>query len=252
MDARSPDLPPDSLPGMTKPAVRCPVQAGAASAASRRWRTCSPRCGRRSRDRSGASCWRSWALAISSPSAIWIPATGRPRSPAVPSSVTRCCSLRCLSNAMAIVLQSLCTRLGVGAGRDLAQACRDSFPRWVSLPLWLSAEVAITATDLAEVIGTAIGLNLLFHIPLAIGVIITAARRVSHPGAAGLRLPLDRSLRGGDARRDRGVLCGADRARRSRLGRGASGALCRARDLLANPRDALSRARHFGRDRDAA
>ena len=80
-----------------------------------------------------------------------------------------------LSNVMAIVLQSLCIRLGVGAGRDLAQACRDSFPRFVSLPLWLSAEVAITATDLAEVIGTAIGLNLLFHIPLEIGVIITAA-----------------------------------------------------------------------------
>jgi len=80
-----------------------------------------------------------------------------------------------LSNLMAIVLQSLCTRLGVGAGRDLAQACRDSFPRWVSLPLWLSAELAITATDLAEVIGTAIGLNLLFHIPLSIGVILTAA-----------------------------------------------------------------------------
>ena len=75
-----------------------------------------------------------------------------------------------LSNLMAIVLQSLCTRLGVGAGRDLAQACRDSYPRWVSLPLWLSAEIAITATDLAEVIGTAIGLNLLFHIPLEIGV----------------------------------------------------------------------------------
>src|SRR3984957_3431812 len=80
-----------------------------------------------------------------------------------------------LSNVMAIVLQSLCTRLGVGAGRDLAQACRDSFPRFVTWPLWLSAEVAITATDLAEVIGTAIGLNLLFHIPLEIGVIITAA-----------------------------------------------------------------------------
>lgn len=83
-------------------------------------------------------------------------------------------SVALLSNAMAIILQSLCTRLGVGAGRDLAQACRDSFPRWVSLPLWLSAELAITATDLAEVIGTAIGLNLLFHIPLSIGVILTA------------------------------------------------------------------------------
>src|SRR4030088_1268075 len=80
-----------------------------------------------------------------------------------------------LSNIMAIVLQSLCTRLGVGAGRDLAQACRDSFPRFVSLPLWLSAEIAITATDLAEVIGTAIGPNLLFSFPSEIGVIITAA-----------------------------------------------------------------------------
>jgi manganese transport protein len=80
-----------------------------------------------------------------------------------------------VSNIMAIVLQSLCTRLGVGAGRDLAQACRDAFPRWVSWPLWLSAEIAITATDLAEVIGTAIGLNLLFGIPLEIGVLITAA-----------------------------------------------------------------------------
>src|SRR5271154_227720 len=80
-----------------------------------------------------------------------------------------------LSNAMAIVLQSLCTRLGIGAGRDLAQACRDSFPRWISVALWLSAELAITATDLAEVIGTAIGLNLLFHIPLSVGVILTAA-----------------------------------------------------------------------------
>jgi manganese transport protein len=78
------------------------------------------------------------------------------------------------SNIMAVVLQSLCTRLGVGAGRDLAQACRDAYPRWVSWPLWLSAEVAITATDLAEVIGTAIGLNLLFGIPLEIGVLITA------------------------------------------------------------------------------
>jgi len=78
------------------------------------------------------------------------------------------------SNLMAIVLQSLCARLGVGAGRDLAQACRDSYPRFVALPLWLLAEVAITATDLAEVIGTAIGLNLLFGIPLAIGVVVTA------------------------------------------------------------------------------
>src|SRR6202020_638198 len=69
-----------------------------------------------------------------------------------------------LSNLMAIVLQSLCTRLGVGAGRDLAQACRDSFPRWVSLPLWLSAEIAGLATDLGPRIGTANTDHLLFVI----------------------------------------------------------------------------------------
>jgi manganese transport protein len=79
-----------------------------------------------------------------------------------------------LSNLMAMLLQALCARLGIGAGRDLAQACRDAFPRWVSWPLWVLTEIAICATDLAEVIGTAIGLNLLFKIPLEIGVLITA------------------------------------------------------------------------------
>ena len=80
-----------------------------------------------------------------------------------------------LSNFMAILLQSLCARLAIGSGRDLAQACRDAFPKWVSLPLWIFAEAAIIATDLAEVIGTAIGLNLVFGIPLEIGIFITAA-----------------------------------------------------------------------------
>jgi manganese transport protein len=79
-----------------------------------------------------------------------------------------------VSNIMAILLQALCARLGIGAGRDLAQACRDAFPRWASWPLWVVSEIAICATDLAEVIGTAIGLNLLFGIPLELGVIITA------------------------------------------------------------------------------
>src|SRR5947208_1099596 len=83
-------------------------------------------------------------------------------------------SIALLSNLMAILLQSLCARLGIGAGRDLAQACRDAFPRPVSWSLWLAAEIAICATDLAEVIGTAIGLNLLFGVPLEIGVILTA------------------------------------------------------------------------------
>src|SRR6187431_896230 len=79
-----------------------------------------------------------------------------------------------ISNIMAIVLQSLCARLAIASGRDLAQACRDAFPRPVAYVLWFLAEVAIIATDIAEVIGTAIGLNLIFGIPLEIGVIITA------------------------------------------------------------------------------
>src|SRR6476660_10392272 len=83
-------------------------------------------------------------------------------------------SIALLSNVMAIILQALCARLGVASGRDLAQACRDAFPRYVHYPLWAAAELAICATDLAEVIGTAIGLNLLFGIPLEIGVILTA------------------------------------------------------------------------------
>ncbi|WP_336809460.1 Nramp family divalent metal transporter [Bosea sp. MMO-172] len=79
-----------------------------------------------------------------------------------------------VSNLMAIILQSLCARLAIASGRDLAQACRDAYPPYMAWPLWLLAELAICATDLAEVIGTAIGLNLLFGIPLEIGVLITA------------------------------------------------------------------------------
>ncbi len=78
-----------------------------------------------------------------------------------------------VSNIMAVVLQSLCARLAVATGRDLAQACRDAYPPYMAWPLWLLAELAICATDLAEVIGTASGLNLLFGIPLEIGVLIT-------------------------------------------------------------------------------
>lgn len=83
-------------------------------------------------------------------------------------------SVALLSNFMAIILQSLCSRLAIGSRRDLAQACRDGCPKWMVWPLWFLAEIAICATDLAEVIGTAIALNLLFGIPLELGVIITA------------------------------------------------------------------------------
>lgn len=79
-----------------------------------------------------------------------------------------------LSNLMAILLQSLCARLAIASGRDLAQACHDAYPRSVSWMLWILAELAIIATDIAEVIGTAIGINLLFGLPITIGIVITA------------------------------------------------------------------------------
>jgi len=78
-----------------------------------------------------------------------------------------------MSNLMAILLQSLCVKLGVVSGRDLAQACRDHFSRPVTWILWVLAEIAIAACDLAEVIGSAIALQLLFGIPLIIGCLIT-------------------------------------------------------------------------------
>jgi manganese transport protein len=78
-----------------------------------------------------------------------------------------------LSNFMAIVLQTLCARLGIATGRDLAQACRDHYSRPTTFILWIICEVAICACDLAEVVGSAIALELLFHIPLVYGVLIT-------------------------------------------------------------------------------
>jgi len=79
-----------------------------------------------------------------------------------------------ISNLMAILLQALAARLGIATGRDLAQACRDAYPRPVGYLLWVACELAIIACDLAEVIGTAIALNLLFGIPLVLGALITA------------------------------------------------------------------------------
>src|SRR5262249_51171722 len=79
-----------------------------------------------------------------------------------------------LSSMMAIVLQVIAARLGVAAGKDLAQACRDFYPAWTRWPNWLACEAAIAACDLAEVLGSAVALNLLFGIPLFWAVIITA------------------------------------------------------------------------------
>jgi manganese transport protein len=79
-----------------------------------------------------------------------------------------------VSNLMAILLQSLALKLGIATERDLAQMCRENYSRPMSLFLWIGAEVAIAACDLAEVIGSAIALQLLFGIPLIAGIIITS------------------------------------------------------------------------------
>src|ERR1017187_3462610 len=80
-----------------------------------------------------------------------------------------------MSNAMAVLLQTLSARFGIDSGRDLAQACREIYPRPVNLALWVLCEIAIAACDLAEVLGAAIALQMLFHIPLLAGVILTGA-----------------------------------------------------------------------------
>jgi len=79
-----------------------------------------------------------------------------------------------IANLMAVLLQGLAAKLGIATGRDLAQACRDHYSRPTTLALWLGCEVAIAACDLAEVIGSAIALQLLFGIPLPVGIVITA------------------------------------------------------------------------------
>src|SRR5215469_4275819 len=78
-----------------------------------------------------------------------------------------------LASLMAIFMQVVAARLGVVTGKDLAQCCRDWYPAWTRWPNWLSSELAIGACDLAEVLGSAVALNLLFHIPLLWAVVIT-------------------------------------------------------------------------------
>ncbi|HWA83679.1 MAG TPA: Nramp family divalent metal transporter, partial [Fimbriimonadaceae bacterium] len=85
----------------------------------------------------------------------------------------RLLSVVMISNLIAIFLQALAAKLGIATGRDLAQACNQAYSRTASNLLWISAEIGIVACDIAEVIGAAIALNLLFHIPMVLGVVIT-------------------------------------------------------------------------------
>ena len=100
-----------------------------------------------------------------------------------------------ISNLMAILLQALAARLGIASGRDLAQACRDTYSRPTTIVLWILCEIAIAACDLAEVIGAAIALNLLFDLPLHLGRRAHGARRARRAVPPAPRLPLRRGAR---------------------------------------------------------
>ncbi len=111
-----------------------------------------------------------------------------------------------VSNLMAVLLQGLAAKLGIVTGRDLAQACRDSYSRPTSVFLWIICELAIAACDLAEVIGSAIALNLLFGIPVAVGVVITACDVLVILVSAEQGIPPARGFRRRDDRGGRRML----------------------------------------------
>ena len=159
-----------------------------------------------------------------------------------------------LSNLMAILLQALAARLGIASGRDLAQACRDHYSRPTTIVLWLLCEIAIAACDLAEVIGSAIALNLLFHLPLMWGVCLTSLDVLLVLYLQQFRIPVRRSrsssllivgIAGCFAR----ASCGSP----SRISLGvARPDSFRTTEIAAQPGHALHRGRHPRRDGDAA
>jgi manganese transport protein len=111
-----------------------------------------------------------------------------------------------LASLMAIVMQVVAARLGVVTGKDLAQCCRDWYPKWTRWPNWLFCELAIGACDLAEVLGSGVALNLMFHIPMFWAVLITS---MDSPAAAGLAESWHEDHRSGSAlagRNDRSLL----------------------------------------------
>ena len=79
-----------------------------------------------------------------------------------------------MASFMAVILQVISARLGLATGKDLAQCSRDFYPRWMRWPNWIAMEIAVAATDLAEALGSAVALNLLFHIPIGWAIVITA------------------------------------------------------------------------------
>ena len=170
--------PPTARRGARSRASACPRSTAASSS--------------RTMPRRGASSWPSPARASWSPSATWIPGNWATDLAGGARFGYALLWVIMMSNLMAILLQHLCIKLGVVTGRDLAQACRDHYPRPIAWFLWVLAELAIAATDLAEVVGSAIGLQLLFGIPLHLGLPDHLDRRAGRPLPAEPRLPLPR------------------------------------------------------------
>ena len=154
-----------------------------------------------------------------------------------------------LANVIAMLFQALSAKLGIVTRRNLAEMCRDRLPQPVVYALWGVSEFAAMATDLAEFIGGAIGLSLLLHIPMMVGMGVVAVLTFAHPACRALGLPADRARHRRLRRDHRPLLSRRARDRAGRLGRG------RPRRDDADParrRRAHPRGRHDRRDRDAA
>ena len=154
-----------------------------------------------------------------------------------------------LANVIAMLFQALSAKLGIVTGRNLAELCRDHFPRPVVWAMWIVSEIAAMATDLAEFLGGAIGLSLLLHMPLFAGMAVTAVVTYGLLDVRTLRLPADRADHRRDGERDRALLPGRDVHRSGRLGIGGCSHLHAAARRRRSP---AARGRHHRRNRHAA
>ena len=144
-----------------------------------------------------------------------------------------------LANLIAMLFQALSAKLGIVTGRNLAELCREQFPRPVVLAMWVVSEIAAMATDLAEFLGGAIGLSLLFQMPLFAGMVVTAIVTYGILMFEGFGFRPIELIIGAHGRRDRALLPGRDVHRAGRLGGG--GVPCRSRRRSPMPGRCCSR-----------
>ena len=154
-----------------------------------------------------------------------------------------------LANVIAMLFQALSAKLGIVTGRNLAELCRDHFPRPVVWAMWVVSEIAAMATDLAEFLGGAIGLSLLLHMPLFAGMAVTAIVTYGLLMFEALRLPAARADHRRHGERDRPLLPRRDVHCSGRLGVGGCSHLHAA---ARRRRSAAARGRHHRRHRHAA